>query len=88
MSSETVLNESKRKIKSGRVVSTGMEKTIVVESQRRLRHPLYGKEIKRIKKYHVHDAEEIAQLGDTVRFQETRPLSKTKRWRLVEIVKH
>jgi small subunit ribosomal protein S17 len=88
MSSEVITKDSNRKVKSGKVVSTGMQKTIVVLSERRLRHPLYGKEIKRVKKYHVHDAEEAAQLGDTVKFVETRPLSKLKRWRLLEIVKH
>jgi len=79
---------NQRKENSGCVVSTAMDKTIVVESERRLRHRLYGKEIKKMKKYHVHDEDGTAQVGDTVRFVETRPLSKTKRWRLLEVVKH
>lgn len=77
-----------RKERSGRVQSIAMDKTIVVEVERRLRHPLYGKEIKKITKFHVHDEENQAQVGDTVRFIETRPISKTKCWRLVEIIKH
>lgn len=87
MSTETV-EKKKSASKTGRVISTAMDKTIVVEFERRLRHRLYGKEIRRVKKYHVHDPEERAQVGDTVRFTPTRPLSKMKRWRLVEIVRH
>ncbi len=75
-----------RKTREGRVVSNAMEKTIVVVVNRRVRHPLYGKEIIRSKKYHVHDEERKAQVGDNVRFVEARPMSKTKRWRLVEIL--
>lgn len=77
-----------RKSRTGRVVSTGMQKTIVVECERRLRHKLYDKEVRRVRKYHVHDEREEAQVGDTVRFVDTRPLSKNKRWRLLEIIKH
>lgn len=81
-------NSVSRKSRTGRVVSTGMQKTIVVECERRLRHRLYDKEVRRVKKYHVHDEREEAQVGDTVRFVDTRPISRNKRWRLQEIVRH
>jgi small subunit ribosomal protein S17 len=76
-----------RKTRTGTVVSTKMNKTIVVDVERRKAHPLYGKIIKRSKKYYVHDEREEAQTGDFVRIQETRPLSKLKSWRLVEVVR-
>lgn len=76
-----------RKTRTGTVVSTKMNKTIVVSVERRMAHPLYGKIIKRSKKFYVHDEREEAQTGDFVRIQETRPLSKLKNWRLVEIVR-
>ena len=76
-----------RKTRTGTVVSTKMNKTIVVDVERRKAHPLYGKIIKRSKKYYVHDEREEAQPGDFVRIQETRPISKTKSWRLVEVVR-
>jgi small subunit ribosomal protein S17 len=76
-----------RKSRTGTVVSTKMNKTIVVDVERRKAHPLYGKIIKRSKKYYVHDERQEAQDGDVVRIQETRPISKTKSWRLVEIVR-
>ena len=72
----------------GQVVSTKMAKTAVVETVTRVPHAKFGKIIKQIKKFYVHDEEGKAQMGDTVRIAETRPLSKLKRWRLVEIVKH
>lgn len=75
-----------RKTRAGTVVSTKMNKTIVVSVERRMSHPLYGKVIKRSKKYYVHDEREEAQTGDVVRIQETRPLSKLKSWRLVEVI--
>lgn len=71
----------------GEVVSTKMQKTIVVRVARRFPHPLYGKVVERHKKYHAHDEEEIAREGDIVRIEECRPLSRTKRWRLVEIIR-
>jgi small subunit ribosomal protein S17 len=64
-----------------------MDKTIVVSVERRFAHPLYGKQVTRHKKYYVHDEENQASAGDVVRISETRPLSKNKRWRLVEIVR-
>ena len=63
-----------------------MEKTIVVAVERRTAHPIYGKQLLRTKKFHVHDENEEAREGDVVRIMETRPLSKTKRWRLTEVV--
>ena len=75
-----------RKIRDGCVCSSSSDKTIVVLVERRVRHPLYGKEIRLSKKIHVHDAENQANVGDVVRVMETRPLSKLKRWRLIEIL--
>jgi len=75
-----------RKVRVGTVLSDKMEKTLVVGVTRRVAHPLYGKQVTRTKKYYAHDDEGQARQGDTVRIMETRPLSKTKRWRLVEIV--
>ena len=74
-----------RKTREGIVVANKMDKTIIVRAERRVRHPLYGKEIKRVKKYYVHDQDNQAVIGDTVRIMETRPISKLKRWRLVEV---
>ena len=75
-----------RKKREGRVVSKSGDKSLVVLIERRVRHPLYEKEIRVSKKVHVHDEENQAGIGDVVRVMETRPLSKLKRWRLVEIV--
>ncbi len=77
-----------RKTRIGEVVSTKMNKTAVVKTITRVPHPKFGKITKQVKKFYVHDEESKAQVGDTVRIMETRPLSKLKRWRLVEIVKH
>ncbi len=77
-----------RKERVGQVVSTKMQKTAVVETTTRVPHAKFGKIIKQIKRFYAHDEEGKAQVGDTVRIAETRPLSKLKRWRLVEIVKH
>ena len=77
-----------RKTRIGEVVSTSMNKTAVVKTVTRVPHPKFGKIMKQVKKFYVHDEEGKAQVGDTVRIMETRPLSKLKRWRLVEIVKH
>jgi small subunit ribosomal protein S17 len=76
-----------RKTRTGRVTSAKMNQTIVVTVDRLVRHPLYGKTIKRRSKIYVHDAENQCNEGDIVRVVETRPLSKTKRWRVVEIVR-
>ena len=75
-----------RKERTGIVVSTKMEKTITVAAKFKEKHPIYGKFVSRTKKYHVHDENQECSIGDTVRIMETRPLSKTKRWRLVEII--
>ena len=77
-----------RKERVGQVVSTKMQKTLIVETTTRVPHPRFGKIVKQIKRFYVHDEEGKAQLGDVVRIMETRPLSKLKRWRLVEILKH
>ena len=75
-----------RKQRTGVVISDAMDKTLVVSSERRIKHPIYGKFLRRSKKYYVHDENNAAKKGDKVVIAETRPLSKTKRWRLVEIV--
>jgi len=75
-----------RKERTGVVVSNKMDKSIVVAVEIREKHPIYGKFVKKTKKFHVHDAENACNEGDMVRIMETRPLSKTKRWRLVEIL--
>ncbi|WP_308387563.1 30S ribosomal protein S17 [Acidithiobacillus sp. AMEEHan] len=72
----------------GTVVSNRMDKTIVVLVERRIQHPLYKKYIRRSKKFHAHDQENSCQIGDTVRIEECRPISKTKTWRLVSVVGH
>ena len=71
----------------GQVVSNKMNKTIVVQIERKVKHPMYGKYVKRTSKMYVHDEDNASRIGDVVRIQQTRPLSKTKRWKLVEIVK-
>ena len=75
-----------RKTRVGVVVSDKMEKTIVVEIRTRVKHPLYGKIMNRTEKFKAHDENNECGIGDTVRIMETRPLSKDKRWRLVEII--
>jgi small subunit ribosomal protein S17 len=75
-----------RKMREGHVCSDKADKTIVVMIERRVRHPLYGKEIRITKKVHAHDEENRAKLGDVVRVMETRPLSRLKRWRLVDVI--
>jgi small subunit ribosomal protein S17 len=77
----------RRKVLLGEVVSNRMQKTITVKVERRLRHPIYERVIKRSKKFHAHDEYNQCQIGDQVRIIETRPLSKTKCWRLLEIVR-
>ncbi|TAN15795.1 MAG: 30S ribosomal protein S17 [Chitinophagaceae bacterium] len=75
-----------RKTRIGVVSSNKMDKTILVTVQRRLRHPLYGKFVKKSTKYMTHDEKNECTIGDVVRIMETRPLSKNKRWRLVEVI--
>jgi small subunit ribosomal protein S17 len=77
---------NRRKVREGIVVSDAMAATVVVAVVERVRHPKYGKTVQRTKKLYVHDAEDSAKVGDRVRVQETRPLSKLKRWRLTEVL--
>lgn len=79
---------SLRKTRVGEVISDKMDKTIVVKTITRVPHPLFGKIIKQIKKFHVHDEKNEAKVGDRVSIMETRPLSRLKRWRLVEVIRH
>ena len=76
----------KRKVRIGRVVSNRMQKTIVVAVKRSLKHPVYGKTIKRTSKLYAHDEKNECQIGDLVQVMETRPLSRLKRWRLLKVV--
>ena len=85
-SDETEARENPRKIREGIVVSIGMDKTAVIEATDRVSHRRYAKTVQRSTKLFAHDEENDARLGDRVRIQETRPLSKKKRWRLVEII--
>jgi len=78
----------KRRTKVGRVVSDKMDKTVVVSVERLQRHPIYKRVIRRSTKFKAHDEENAARVGDTVRIEESRPLSRDKRWRLVEILGH
>jgi small subunit ribosomal protein S17 len=75
-----------RKIRVGVVSSNKMDKTITVNVERKIKHPLYGKFLKKTTKFHAHDEKNECSIGDTVKIMETRPLSKSKRWRLVEVV--
>ncbi|HWO69933.1 MAG TPA: 30S ribosomal protein S17 [Actinomycetota bacterium] len=76
----------RRKVRTGVVVSDRMDKTVVVKVERTFPHPLYGKTVRRSSKVYAHDEANEARVGDTVRVMETRPLSRLKRWRVVEIV--
>ena len=87
MMSEAIEQKKNRKEHEGEVVSDKMDKTIVVRVDRRFRHPLYKKVMTRSKKFYAHDAEGAAKTGDVVKIRETRPLSKLKRWELVEVVR-
>ncbi|HOY41071.1 MAG TPA: 30S ribosomal protein S17 [Chitinophagales bacterium] len=86
MSTEITTERQLRKTRVGVVSSNKMEKTITVSVVRKLKHPKYGKFLKKTKKFHAHDEKNECNIGDTVKIMETRPLSATKRWRLVEIV--
>jgi small subunit ribosomal protein S17 len=86
VSAEEGERPNRRKIREGVVVSDAMQATVVVAVVERVRHPRYGKTVQRTKKLYVHDAEDTAKVGDRVRVQETRPLSKLKRWRLTEVL--
>ena len=80
------LERNLRKTRTGVVRSNKMDKSITVSVERKVKHPLYGKFVKKTTKFHAHDEKNECTVGDVVRIMETRPLSKTKRWRLVEIV--
>ena len=82
----SAIERTSRKTRVGQVVSDKMEKTVVVSIERRVQHPVYGKMVRRTKKLKAHDEQNEAKTGDTVRIMETRPLSKDKRWRVVEII--
>jgi small subunit ribosomal protein S17 len=86
MADEITPSRSARKVREGVVVSTKMDKTAVVAVIERVRHPRYAKFVQRTKKLYVHDETNDARTGDRVRVQETRPLSKLKRWRIVEVL--
>ena len=80
------VTRSSRKTRTGQVISSSMNKTIVVRTVTRVPHPRFGKIVKQMRKFYAHDEENKAKTGDTVRIMETRPLSKLKRWRLVEVL--
>ena len=83
---QTTTDRARRKTRTGVVVSDGMDKTVLVRIDRQVRHGLYGKTVRRSNKLAAHDEANDAHVGDTVRVMETRPISKAKRWRVVEIV--
>ena len=83
---EKVEERGRRKIRVGKVVSDKMEKTVVVVIERLVKHPVYKRYVRRRTRYKVHDEKNECKEGDTIRFMETRPLSKEKRWRFVEFV--
>jgi small subunit ribosomal protein S17 len=80
------MERNERKERVGKVVSNKMQKTITVAVDRKVKHPIYGKFVNRTTKFKAHDEENTAGIGDTVRIMETRPISKDKRWRLIEVV--
>ena len=83
-----VQTSGKRKLREGIVVSDKMNKTVVVAVESLVKHPIYGRRMRRTKRYKAHDEENRCQTGDRVRIEETRPLSKEKNWRVVEILGH
>lgn len=87
MEANKEMKASNRKMRVGVVVSNKMDKTVVVKVSRLAEHPLYGKRIQRAKKYIAHDEENTCRIGDEVRIRETRPLSRTKRWELIEVMR-
>jgi len=82
----TTIERNLRKTRTGVVSSNKMDKTITVNVERKVKHPLYGKFLKKTTKFHAHDEKNECSIGDTVKIMESRPMSKTKRWRLVEVV--
>ena len=83
---KTTVERNLRKTKLGVVSSNKMDKTIIVTVERKVKHPLYGKFVKKSTRFHAHDEKNECSIGDTVKIMESRPMSKTKRWRLVEVV--
>jgi len=86
MQTTQMIERNLRKTRIGVVSSNKMDKTITVKVERKIKHPLYGKFLKKTTSFHAHDEKNECSIGDTVKIMETRPMSKTKRWRLVEIV--
>ena len=86
MAEDSTVTAGSRKVRQGRVVSDAMDKTVVVSVERQFAHPLYRKRVTRRKKYHAHDEKNEFRSGDLVVIEETRPLSKRKRWRVVRLV--
>ena len=82
----TTVDRNLRKTKVGVVSSNKMDKTVTVKVERKIKHPLYGKFLKKTTSFHAHDEKNECSIGDTVKIMESRPMSKTKRWRLVEVV--
>ena len=82
----TTVERNLRKTKAGVVTSNKGDKSITVNVERKVKHPLYGKFVKKSTKFHAHDEKNECSIGDTVKIMETRPISKTKRWRLVEVI--
>jgi small subunit ribosomal protein S17 len=82
----TIAERANRKVREGLVIGDKMDKTIIVEVEDRVKHALYGKVLRRTRKLYVHDEQNACGIGDRVSLMETRPLSATKRWRLVEIL--
>ncbi|HKG69438.1 MAG TPA: 30S ribosomal protein S17 [Segetibacter sp.] len=81
-----MLERNLRKIRIGVVSSNKMDKTVTVAVERKVKHPMYGKFLKKTTRFHAHDEKNECSIGDLVKIMETRPLSKTKRWRLVEVI--
>jgi len=86
MAEDTTQTAGSRKVRQGRVVSDAMDKTVVVSVERQFAHPLYRKRVTRRKKYHAHDERNEFRSGDLVVIEETRPMSKRKRWRVVRLI--
>jgi len=86
MAGNEVVTRGRRKVRVGVVVSDRMDKTVVVAVERIMRHPFYGKTVKRTKKFHAHDESNACKVGDVVEIMETRPLSKMKRWRVSRVI--
>lgn len=86
METTNTIERNLRKTKIGVVSSNKMDKTITVKVERKIKHPLYGKFLKKTNSFHAHDEKNECSIGDTVKIMESRPLSKTKRWRLIEVI--